>query len=109
MGNALDKDKVLSKIDEIQDKGWGVEALNELAEAIESGDLDAEGWISVDEQPPKEGQAVIYYFSETGVHVGKYAKADPEFGEHVFYGRDGWLTDDATHWKPLPEPPKVSE
>ena len=61
-------------------------------------------WIKIEDQLPKEGQRVIYYFKETGVARGKYTQVE------VFYGDDGWLSDDVTDWQPdegqpLPESP----
>ena len=72
-------------------------------------------WIKIEDHLPKEGQMVIYYFKETGVARGNYTQE--AFGGgimEVFYGDDGWLTDDVTHWQPdegqpLPESPPLSE
>lgn len=60
-------------------------------------------WISVEERLPKNQQRVIYYFELTGAHVGAYY--DSVDGP-LFVGDKGYLTDDVTHWMPLPEPPK---
>jgi hypothetical protein len=63
-------------------------------------------WISVKDKLPTEGQRVIYYFKMVGVHVGRYKSLTDEDGVHqVFYSNAGWLTDDVTHWMPLPELP----
>ena len=70
-------------------------------------------WISVEDRLPEEGQRVIYYFKHTGISIGRYTRAqwnDPETGEVVsegdmFHGPDGFLTDDVTHWMPLPDAP----
>lgn len=66
-------------------------------------------WILVSERLPEEGQKVIYYFKMVGIHIGRYTKEiDDEGYEHnVFYGRDGFLEDDVTHWMPFPDPPEV--
>ena len=61
-----------------------------------------EHWRKVEDELPKDGQKVIYYFEVTGINIGKYKK-DKE-GD-IFYGRSGFLTNDVTHWMPLPEPP----
>jgi len=70
-------------------------------------------WISVSDKLPEEGQRVIYFFEHTGISIGKYKKTiikDDETGEiwdmmDTFYGLDGFLSDDVTHWMPLPEAP----
>lgn len=70
-------------------------------------------WIKVSDKVPEEGQRVIYYFEHTGISIGKYKKtmiADEETGEvwdyfDTFHGHDGFLSDDVTHWMPLPEAP----
>lgn len=70
---------------------------------------EGEGWIKVKDSLPEEGQEVFYYFEYTGTHKGKYTKkALPEevtgengFFVNCFYGEDGWLCDDVTHWRPV--------
>jgi len=63
-------------------------------------------WIEVKDRLPEEDQRVIYWFEHTGVHYGKFTMT--EHGA-CFYGPGGWLTDDVTHWMPLPDPPKKDE
>lgn len=70
-------------------------------------------WINIDDQLPKEGQKVIYYFEKTGVDRGYFTQYFFKEGGKIntFYG-NGWLSDDVTHWMPdegqaLPEPPKT--
>lgn len=65
--------------------------------------LEETQWISVKDRMPEEEQRVLYYFAPVGMHTGRYKKT--EHG-NVFYGAAGWLTDDVTHWMPLPELPK---
>jgi hypothetical protein len=65
-----------------------------------------DGWISVEDRLPMEGQTVLYYFKFVGVHAGRYRRDD---GHNVFCGWSGFLTDDVTHWRPLPAPPKGAE
>lgn len=62
---------------------------------------DSLDWISVTVRYPDKGQKVLYYFEPIGIATGQY---DKEYNQ--FYGKLGFLTDDVTHWKPLPEPPK---
>lgn len=63
-------------------------------------------WISVEDRLPEEGISVLYYFGCVGVHKGKYKKNGRS---NIFYGNSGFLTDDVTHWMPLPEPPKENK
>jgi len=49
---------------------------------------------------PKDDQNVIYIFMGKA-YLGKYEKADPEWGKHVFYGTHGCLTDDVEWWYPV--------
>jgi len=64
-------------------------------------------WISVEERLPEEGQNVLFYFEVTGVEVGHYTLInDVHYGKgNQFYNKGGFLTDDVTHWMPLPAPP----
>lgn len=64
-------------------------------------------WINIDDETPKEGQRVIYYFEPLGSFFGKYTKG--EDGENIFYSSYGFLTDDVTFWFPFPDPPKKGE
>ena len=65
-------------------------------------------WIKIEDKIPDEGQKVIYYFEHTGISIGKFTKDKDNIGfpfGNIFYGKSGFLTDDVTHWMPLPEPP----
>jgi hypothetical protein len=61
-------------------------------------------WISVKDKLPEFGQAVVYFFSLVGSHVGHYDGQD-QHGLPVFAGRNGFLAGDVTHWIPLPPRP----
>ena len=72
-------------------------------------------WIKTEDQIPKQGQKVIYYFEFTGVHRGEFMILPfNDIGElHCFRSSQGlgWLCDDVTHWMPdresdLPNPPE---
>ncbi len=67
-------------------------------------------WIHINDQKPEYQQDVFYFFEVLGVYKGKYRKynyhedlddVEPCWGD-VFYGKKGFLTDDATHWMPAP-------
>ena len=70
-------------------------------------------WIKIEDQLPEDGSRVITYFEHTGVEISMYKNLkgteDEMFGHNLFYNKSGWLTDDVTHWMPLPEPPKQKE
>ena len=57
-------------------------------------------WIDIRAMKPKHHQHVVYYFKEVGTHVGQYERT--EYGD-CFYSNAGYLTDDVTHWIPLPD------
>ena len=63
-------------------------------------------WIKIDDKLPEEGQRVIYYFEKTGIDIGRFSQEfiQPMKG-NTFHGHGGWLTDDVSHWMPLPNPP----
>jgi len=67
-------------------------------------------WIKIEDQLPEDGARVITYFEFSGVEIAIYKNLegteDEMFGSNLFYNKSGWLTDDVTHWMPLPEPPK---
>ena len=75
-------------------------------------------WISVENKLPEPGRLVWYITKNKSVFIGAHIKdnrnwywvaADLEF--YVCEGRieayvEG-ITSDATHWHPIPEPPKI--
>lgn len=70
-------------------------------------------WISVEERLPEECKAVLCFagnkivlaFMEKTEDCGEYV---PVFWDLVAYDRDDtWDEVCATHWMPLPEPPKM--
>jgi len=70
-------------------------------------------WISIKDQVPEDGAIVITYFGELNnpIEIARYKNLkgteDEVFGHNCFINKSGWLTDDVTHWMPLPDPPKV--
>lgn len=69
-------------------------------------------WIKIEDQVPEDGQVVITYFDllnnkiEIAIYKNLVGTEDKMFGHNLFYNKSGWLTDDVTHWMPLPDPPK---
>ena len=70
---------------------------------------DIAGWININNQTPNDGQEVLTYFKLTGIELARYKKLkgtkEEVFGQNMFYNKSGYLTDDVTHWMPLPEVP----
>lgn len=54
-------------------------------------------WIRMSDKKPERGEKVWYFFYITGVNAGTY---DVIEGYDCFYGKNGFLCDDVTHWKP---------
>lgn len=75
-------------------------------------------WIDIREKTPKENQRVITFSGYTGINIMTYydleafenriLQSPNRRCKNLFRGPDGWLTDDVTHWMPLPDPPKTS-
>ncbi len=65
-------------------------------------------WVKIEDKLPEEDQRVIYYFKETGIDIGIFTQQDVVgFKMNTFYGKSGFLSDDVTHWMPLPDVPLV--
>ena len=70
-------------------------------------------WIKIEDQVPEDGQLVLTYFEvlNNKIEISTYKNlvgTDREiFGHNLFYNKSGFLTDDVTHWMPLPDPPKL--
>lgn len=61
-------------------------------------------WVPVKQRLPEPKQDVVYYFEFTGRSVGQYLG---DGTSNVFGGRFGFLTNDVTHWMPLPPAPET--
>ena len=62
-------------------------------------------WISVSDRLPKIGETVLVCDANEGyVNAWEYCGLDEWLHDSTL-----WLTEDITHWMPLPEPPGVSE
>jgi len=103
--NTLGKTRQLQYINGLEESN---RQLKELVKSLENP------WIRVKDRLPKEKQEVLYYFKYTGTSLGQYAKVEYPKEVHgtdkaiygdVFFNDDGFLTDDVTHWMPLPKQP----
>lgn len=56
-------------------------------------------WVEHWNKKPEVGQYVWYYFEHVGVHYGQYDGGD------TYYGSNGFLNGDVTHWMVAPPPP----
>ena len=63
-------------------------------------------WIPVTERLPECDQVVLCYKKYRGVRIGKYLAATFADGVEAFKDLIGDYAFGATHWMPLPEPPK---
>ena len=74
-------------------------------DAMDKWNLRVEDWISVDDKMPEENQFVdVWDDGERGI-CNKYS--DGKFWELIEYKHEFELHEvAATHWMPLPEPPK---
>lgn len=70
-------------------------------------DIDLTGWKRIKDELPSEKRYLFYYFEITGVGFGMYervpypkefTKTEKTIYGNSFYGNDGWLIDDVTHW-----------
>ena len=59
-------------------------------------------WISIDDQKPKKGQFVVYYFEPLGQFIGQYCRADVGgYKMDCFYGKHRHTESHPTHWMPV--------
>ena len=63
-------------------------------------------WISVKERLPECDQVVMCYKADRGVRIGKHLAATYADGVSAFKDCCGDYAFGATHWMPLPEPPR---
>lgn len=70
-------------------------------------DKPASGWISVKEQLPKKYVLVnvVLYGKVTAGWVRDQSGPDPGFKWNIC-SESSYLTNNVTHWMPLPEPPR---
>ena len=79
-------------------------AIEDVVGMLKNQDVHSK-WIPVTERLPKIGECVLCYRSGS-VHIGEYLGASYSPEVAAFKRRDGYYAIGATHWMPLPEPPK---
>ena len=67
---------------------------------------DATKWISVKDRLPECDQVVLCYKADRGVRIGKHLAATYADGVSAFKDCCWDYAFGATHWMPLPQPPK---
>jgi len=86
-------------------------ALN-IVEDLTEGLFSQNKWIDIEDELPRKGRRLLYFFEGTGVWAGFYYGRDEEYpseNNHVFGCEYGFLTGDVTHWAYIPEYPEGSE
>lgn len=68
---------------------------------------DSEKWISVEDLLPDTNRDVLTFNSELGIYVGFYGRGFDCDGEWYVYDRD--TSPKITHWRELPDPPRMEE
>jgi hypothetical protein len=63
--------------------------------------LQKTGWVSVEERLPEDGFEILVYTNKGATLFGEYDSSIKKF-ICVGFG----FVDNASHWQPLPEPPK---
>lgn len=99
-------DKLIEKIDEFMTRNAYSPEIPPEVFSMLSECRDRLRWVPMSERLPAPCQRVLYYLDVAGIHSGQYIGDDQS---NVFGGRGGWLTDDVTHWMPLPQPPQQEQ
>lgn len=63
-----------------------------------------DGWISVKDRTPDTNRDIIMYVEEKGVCCGWYSPA-----LRVWFNMTAIAIESVTHWRELPEPPRMEE
>lgn len=79
---------------------------NQYEKGYADGKADALKWISVKDRLPECYQVVLCYKADRGVRIGKHLAATYADGVSAFKDCCMDYAFGATHWMPLPEPPK---
>lgn len=93
-------------------KTWTPSALKDFAEAYHRQKVNqSEGWISVNDRMPRDGERVMVYVEEQNnlppyhltAMISENEKYTLRFHELYYYQE----IEGITHWRPLPSPPKT--
>ena len=79
----------------------------ELADHLIAHGVTVQEWISVKDRLPEEEERVLIYTKTNITNYGTYTKRYGAYRKEGFICQDGfmWLNT-ASHWMPLPQPPK---
>ena len=70
----------------------------------------ADGWISVKDRLPDEGEMVLIYAPRTQnqYYVAMFytLRDEIKFAMNIYGMSYCWYAEDVTHWQPLPQPPQ---
>lgn len=108
MSETISKAKLLSalniSVDGVPCKYISIDLLRE---EIISGRFDTDGWISVEDETPKESGRYRVHLEDGSVEDADYFKGTHPYEEAWYVVKDGDIEDvTPTHWMPLPKPPK---
>ena len=93
---ALERIKENYKEGELLTLHFDIDRLNLLIEFLQSSE-----WVSVEERLPEKDSTILCYFKNGRIDVCKYCKVfEMEFVENAVC-----VTEQITHWMPLPTPP----
>jgi hypothetical protein len=81
---------------------WGDEIETPLVDLLEEYAHQKTGWVSVDERLPEDDFEILVYTNKGATLFCEYDSSIDKF-LCVGFG----FVDNASHWQPLPEPPKV--
>ena len=77
-----------------------------MAEQMIAHGVTVQNWISVKDRLPECDQVVLCYKADRGVRTGKHLAATYADGVSAFKDCCRDYAFGATHWMPLPQPPK---
>jgi len=82
---------------------------DEIISLTQQDEPSVSEWVSVEERLPKDNEEILFYRENWGILWGWYHSSTGMFIE----GRQHDITlsssKDATHWMPLPNPPKTEK
>ena len=78
-----------------------------VADGLLANGVTVQEWISANDRLPEEEERVLIYTKTNITNYGTYTKRYGAYRKEGFICQDGfmWLNT-ASHWMPLPQPPK---